>query len=197
MTKVKKLGYEADREASRKRVLQERCIRLAAGSPGGKTGVPAGIMADAMMDGEVLWRAGELLADRLADVAYDAIGSVGTPSVPVAVTTTVEVFSRGYLPVSGFRIVRNSGESWDQARIVGGIKQGSKVVLIASEFTDGLEALQGVKVLNRLGVEVVLVLALVDRNRGAAAMLDSYGIRYEVVFGIDDFKLGRGGHGEQ
>ena len=68
--------------------------------------------------------------------------------------------------------------------------KGMRVAVVDDVFTKGGSALKAAKAAKEFGCEVVLVLALVDRLRGAQELFRQNGIEnYQTVFTIRDFGI--------
>jgi orotate phosphoribosyltransferase len=65
-----------------------------------------------------------------------------------------------------------------------------RVAIVDDVFTKGGSALKAVEAAREFGCEVVLVLALVDRLRGAEDLFHRHGITdYRAVFTVRDFGI--------
>lgn len=123
----------------------------------------------------ILRRLARFLASRIPAgtdrVAAPTLGAV-------AVGTAVSLESG--LPLA---IVRSRQSESSRGRPVeGGLHPGEIVVLIEDVVVTGQRALRAVKVLRDEGIEVGLVISVVDCDRGAAALFAEAGLDYDPLF---------------
>jgi orotate phosphoribosyltransferase len=130
---------------------------------------------------------GEVLYERTKDFRIDAIGGLEVGAVPLA-AAAVGAYHRHNREMEGFW-VRNKEKTHGTKKLIeGGLKKGMCVVIVDDVFTQGKSALKAVQAVQELGCEVVQVLALVDRLRGARDLFRKNGIEnYDAVFTIRDF----------
>src|SRR5207237_1330699 len=118
---------------------------------------------------------GEVLYERTRDANIDAIGGLQVGAVPLA-TAAVISYHRHGRPIEGFWVREEVKAHGTQKRVEGGLKPGSRVAVVDDVFTKGGSTLKAVEAVRELGCEVVLVLALVDRLRGAEELFRGHGI---------------------
>lgn len=123
----------------------------------------------------ILRRIARFLASRIPSgtdrVAAPTLGAV-------AIGTAVSLESG--LPLA---IVRSTRGGSNRGRAVeGGLHPGEIVVLIEDVVVTGQRALSAVEELRNAGVEVGLVISVVDCDRGAAARFSDAGLDYDPLF---------------
>ncbi len=130
---------------------------------------------------------GQVLYDWTKDDRIDAIGGLQVGAVPL-VTAAVMTYHAHGQAVEGFwarEAVKNHGT---QKLIEGNLRKGDRVAVVDDVFTKGGSALKAVQAAREYGCEVVCVIALVDRLRGARKLFEENGITdYRAVFTIKDF----------
>ncbi len=131
---------------------------------------------------------GQVLFDRLRDVAFDAIGGLAVGAVPMT-TSAVMAYRLNGRSLEGFWVRDTAKDHGMKKRVEGGLKPGSRVAIVDDVFTSGSSGLKAVQaVREELGCEVVMVLALVDRLQGAAELFAENGVEnYQSIFTIRDF----------
>lgn len=93
-----------------------------------------------------------------------------------------------------FVIVRRAGKEYGTAKsFEGRLAAGERVVLIEDVLTTGGQALQAALRLRDAGVDVRLVLAVVDREEGAAAAMDEAGLPMRALFRRGELEAWRQG----
>jgi len=87
-------------------------------------------------------------------------------------------------------LVRKEAKGYGTAKQIEGEFFGADVVtLIEDVVTTGGDALRSVRVLGDAGLEVIRIVAVLDRGEGAGANIASVGIPYSPLFRITDLEL--------
>lgn len=132
---------------------------------------------------------GEVLYEKTRDAAIDAIGGMQVGAVPLATAAVISYQQHGK-PIEGFWVRESVKAHGTQKQIEGGLQRGMRVAVVDDVFTRGGSTLKAVEAVREFGCEVVLVLALVDRLRGARELFLSHGISdCRSVFTIRDFGI--------
>ena len=132
---------------------------------------------------------GEVLYDWTKDANLDAIGGLQVGAVPLTTAAVISYRNHGR-SIEGFWVRDEVKSHGTQKQIEGGLKKGMRVAVIDDVFTKGGSTMKAVEAVRSLGCEVVLVLALVDRLRGAKALFLQNGITdFRCVFTIRDFGI--------
>jgi orotate phosphoribosyltransferase len=184
----------SDAEARLLRLLTERSFRRA--EPGQSFTLVSGEKSEYFIDGKMTAVSsegaeliGEVLYDRTKDLGIDAIGGLQVGAVPL-VTAAVIAYQRHGHPIEGFWVREEAKAHGTRKQIEGGLREGMRVAIVDDVFTKGGSALKAAKAAQEFGCEVVLVLALVDRLRGARALFREHGIEnYQRVFTIRQFGI--------
>ena len=72
-------------------------------------------------------------------------------------------------------------------RVVGPVAAGDRVTVVEDTTTTGSAAMEAIEALRVEGIEVVQVIALVDRSGGAAReRFETAGVPFVAVFGVAD-----------
>jgi orotate phosphoribosyltransferase len=169
-------------------LLKDRSFRR------GEFMLASGEIGDYFMDGKMTavssegaYLIGEVLYEWTKDAGIDAIGGLQVGAVPLT-TAAVISYHRHGLPMEGFWVQEEVKSHGTRKRVEGSLKSGSRVAVVDDVFTKGGSALQAVQAVRGHGCEVVLVLALVDRLRGARELFLDHGIKdYRTVFTVEDF----------
>jgi orotate phosphoribosyltransferase len=132
---------------------------------------------------------GEVLYEWTKDANIDAIGGLQVGAVPLA-TAAVIAYQRHGKPIEGFWVRDGLKDHGTKKQVEGAVKPGMRVAVIDDVFTKGGSTLKAVQGVREFGCEVVLVLALVDRLRGAKKLFAENGITdFRTVFTIRDFGI--------
>ncbi|MCE9562915.1 MAG: orotate phosphoribosyltransferase [Planctomycetes bacterium] len=132
---------------------------------------------------------GDVLYDWTKNDNIDAIGGLQVGAVPLVTAAAISYAKHGK-PIEGFWAREAAKDHGTQKRIEGGLKKGMRVAVIDDVFTKGGSTLKAVEAVREFGAEVVMVLALVDRLRGAEELFRTNGITdFRTVFTIRDFGI--------
>lgn len=130
---------------------------------------------------------GEVLYERTCRLGIDAIGGLAVGAVPLT-TAAVFAYSLHGRELEGFWVRDEVKSHGTQKLIEGNLRRGSRVAVVDDVFTKGNSAAKAVQTVREAGCEVVAVLALVDRLRGAEELFRGLGVaNYQAVFTIRDF----------
>ena len=130
---------------------------------------------------------GEVLYERTKDAGIDAMGGLQVGAIPLTAAAVISYQNHGH-SIEGFWVREEIKNHGTQKLIEGGLQKGMRVAVIDDVFTKGGSTLKAVEAVKQFGCEVVLVLALVDRLRGARELFRKHGIENcQSVFTIRDF----------
>ena len=120
------------------------------------------------------------IAEAIAEkFEFDVIAGVAVGGVPLAVAVSLES-SRP------FAIIRSTEKSHGKKDAVIGEVKGRSVLLVEDVTTSGGSALYGVEALRASGARIDRVVTVVDREQGAAEMLEKYGIRLVPLVRVNE-----------
>ena len=157
----------------------------------------SGDMSDYYIDGrmtavfsEAAFLIGNVFFERTKDLGIDAIGGLEVGAVPLTTAAVIGYHLHGR-KMEGFWVRDKEKTHGTKKLVEGNLKPGDRVVIVDDVFTKGASALKAAKAVKELGCEVVMVLALVDRLKGAEKLFQAEGIaNYQAVFTIRDFGVG-------
>lgn len=178
----------SENEAKLLELLKERSFRR-----GGPFRLASGEVSDYYIDGRMTavysagaYLIGEVLYERTCGLGIDAIGGMAVGAVPLATAAVISYHLHGR-PMEGFWVRDKTKEHGTQKLIEGNVRAGMRVAVVEDVSTKGSSALKAVEAIREAGCEVAIVLAIVDRLRGAEQLLREKGITsYQSVFTIRD-----------
>ena len=178
----------SDAETPLLQLLTERSFRR------GTFRLASGDTSDYFIDGkmtqvfsEAAYLIGEVLYEHTKDLNIDAIGGLEVGAVPLATAAVISYHHHGRR-MEGFWVRDKVKDHGTKKLIEGNLKPGSRVVIVDDVITRGNSAAKAVRGVREINCEVVLVLALVDRLKGARQFFTEEGVEnYESVFTIRDF----------
>ena len=127
---------------------------------------------------------GELLADAVADLQFQAIGGLEVGAIPMATSALIALHRRGQ-SVEGFFVRKEAKGHGSKARVEGLVGAGDNVVVVDDVLTTGTSAMQAVKAVEELGATVARVVCICDRLQGARELLVGYD--FVSLYTIHDF----------
>jgi orotate phosphoribosyltransferase len=175
-------------------LLTKRSFRRA--EPGQLFTLASGETSDYFIDGKMTAVSsagaaliGDVIYGWTKDAGLDAIGGLQVGAVPLTTAAVISYHRHGQ-SVEGFWVRDEVKSHGTQKLIEGGLRKGMRVAVIDDVFTKGGSTMKAVDAVRGFGCEVVLVLALVDRLRGARALFQRNGISdIRTVFTIRDFGI--------
>jgi orotate phosphoribosyltransferase len=127
---------------------------------------------------EGMYLIGNLIFDMINDLDIKGIGGLTLGADPIAYATSYTSYLKGN-PVEAF-IVRKIPKSHGTMQwIEGNIKKGDKVVIVEDVITTGKSTIEAITRSNEAGLEVVKVIALIDRQEGGREAVEALG--YELI----------------
>ncbi|MCS6851061.1 MAG: orotate phosphoribosyltransferase [Gemmataceae bacterium] len=139
----------------------------------------------AFLIGEVLW-------ERTRHLPINAIGGLELGAIPLTVAAVISYHRHGQ-SLEGFWVRDQAKRHGTQKMIEGNLPPHAKVVLVDDVITTGGSVLRAAEEVRKEGAEIVGVVALVDRQAGAADRLREQGIfHYEPIFTLRDLGLSDG-----
>ena len=115
----------------------------------------------------------------------NAIGGLTMGADGVSFITAGVAATRGR-SLNAFSVRKEVKDHGAGGRLAGVLHPGDKVVITEDTVTRGTSLLEAVHVVQELGAEVVVILAVVDRGGTAAAMTAAEGLHFEALFSALD-----------
>jgi orotate phosphoribosyltransferase len=133
---------------------------------------------------------GELVLDALEGVEADTLGGLEMGAVPIATAAAIAAHRRGR-PLGTF-FVRKQPKDHGARKLVEGLPKGEtlsgrKVVIVEDVTTTGGSSVKAIRAVREEGAEVVLVLAIVDRQEGATETFAAERVPFRALFTADEF----------
>jgi orotate phosphoribosyltransferase len=133
---------------------------------------------------------GRLIVERLTPLKVDYVGGLEMGAVPIVSVVTAESQRQGRA-IGGF-FVRKKAKEHGAKLLVEGLAEGEtlagrRIAILEDVCTTGGSALKAIEDAEASGAKVVLVLALVDREEGAAKLMAGRGLPFEALFKAGEF----------
>jgi orotate phosphoribosyltransferase len=147
-------------------------------------------MKPTMFDPEGAALMAKLVVERLADAEVEAVGGLEMGAVPIVAAATMQSQLAGR-PIQGFFVRKKAKEHGAKLRIEGlapgETLEGKRIAVIDDVCTTGGSALSAIEEVRAAGGEVVLVLAIVDREEGAEQLMREHGLAFDALYRADEF----------
>lgn len=128
----------------------------------------------------------EVLWEELSKLSLDAVGGPESGAIPLAAGLAALSFQKGR-PLRAFFVRKEVKEHGKMRRVEGCLRSGDRVALIEDVATTGATALSAIKALEEENCTIVKVIALVDRQEGAAELLNQHGYKLDYIFNRSHF----------
>ena len=129
---------------------------------------------------------GTVLRELTADWDYAGVGGLTLGADPVA-TAIMHAPGR---PIDAF-VVRKAAKAHGMQKLIEGFDvSGARVLVVEDTSTTGASPLTAVRAVREAGGVVVGVATVVDRDTGAAEVIEAEGVPYRSVLGLEDLGLG-------
>jgi orotate phosphoribosyltransferase len=141
---------------------------------------------------EGMYLIGNLIFDMIKDLDVKGIGGLTLGADPIAYAVAYTSYLKE-MPIEAF-IVRKTPKSHGTMQwIEGNIKKGDKVVILDDVITTGKSTIEAITRSREAGLEIVKVIALIDRQEGGREAVEASG--YELISIItNDEVMERYGH---
>lgn len=134
---------------------------------------------------EGMYLIGNLIFDLIKDLDVKGIGGLTLGADPIAYAAAYTSYLKGK-PIEAF-IVRKTPKSHGTMHwIEGNIKSGDRVVIIDDVITTGKSTIEAINRSKEAGLEIVKVIALVDRQEGGREAVETLGHKLESIITKDE-----------
>lgn len=132
---------------------------------------------------------GEGLLDLMATKGLpDAVGGMSIGADPIAAAIVTIAGVRGW-QLRGFMVRKEPKGHGTKQSVEGPVSPGQRVVIVEDVVTTGGSSLQAIERVEAFGLQVVGVLAVIDRMEGGAAAFAAKGCPFESLLTIRDFGI--------
>src|SRR6266581_4506252 len=147
-------------------------------------------MKPTMLDPEGSSLLAELVLIQLRDAEVQSIGGIAIGAVPLVSQVAMLSHSTDR-PLPGF-FVRKAVKDHGNQKLIDGVKQddlkGKRVAILEDVTTPGESAMRAIKAAQDAGAKIELVLAIVDREEGAAEFFAKQGIAFQWLFRASEMR---------
>lgn len=138
------------------------------------------------LDGEGVYCLARCLVDRLESEQVTAVGGMALGADPIsAATAAVAASMRRKL--DAFMVRKEPKSHGTGNQVEGPLESGAPVAMVEDTVTTGGSTLDAIAAVEReRQAQVVLVVAMVDRQQGAAEAFARAGYRFEALFTVEE-----------
>ena len=143
-------------------------------------------MKPAMLDPDGAELMADLILHELQGIEADAVGGLEMGAVPLIAPVAMKSRAHGrYLP--GFFVRKAVKDHGTKKRVDGNDISGKTVVILEDVTTTGGSAMDAVQAVRDAGAKVSLVISILDRGEGAAALYAEAGVPFKSLFKAEEF----------
>ena len=126
------------------------------------------------------------LGRRFADCVDDSVDRLAGAELGGIPLVTAAAIATGKPTV----LIRNQKKDYGTSKLLEGVlNEGDRVVFVEDVVTSGGQVIEGAKVLQDAGAEVVKVVAVIDREEGGRANIEAAGLTFESLFTRTDLGI--------
>jgi orotate phosphoribosyltransferase len=129
---------------------------------------------------EGMYLIGNIIFDMLQNTEVKGIGGLTLGADPIAGAVVYTSYLRKR-PLEAFVVRKTAKAHGTMQWIEGNIKAGDKVVIVDDVITTGKSTIEAINRANEAGLEIVKVIALVDRQEGGKENIEALGFKVESV----------------
>lgn len=128
----------------------------------------------------------EVIFEMVKDYNLDGIGGIVHGSIPISTAVAQLSFLKGS-PIPSFW-VRQEPKKHGLKNLIGGkLQPGSRVVILDDVTTQGGSVGKAVDAVLKRNCEIVELITMVDREKGARKRFEDMGIKFTSIFKMSDF----------
>lgn len=124
----------------------------------------------------------------MGDSLPDAVGGMAIGADPITAAIITRASARGQ-QINGFIVRKETKEHGRKQMVEGPVVAGQRVVVVEDVVTTGGSALKAIQYVEDFGLEVVGVMAVVDRMEGGREAFESRGYALSTLFTVRDFGI--------
>ena len=131
---------------------------------------------------DILQELGQRFAERV-DETVDRLAGAELGGIPLV---TAAAMATGRPTV----LIRNQKKDYGTSKLLEGVlNEGDRVVFVEDVVTSGGQVIEGAKVLQDAGAEVVKVVAVIDREEDGRSNIEAAGLTFESLFTKTDLGI--------
>jgi len=134
---------------------------------------------------EGMYLIGNIIFDLIKGLNIKGIGGLTLGADPISYAVAYTSYLKGK-PVEAF-IVRKAPKSHGTMQFIeGNVKKGDKVVIVDDVITTGKSTIEAITRAKEAGLEIVKVLAFIDRQEGGREAIEALGYKFDSIITRDE-----------
>ena len=139
------------------------------------------------LDPEGMFLIGNLISGKIVDSAIDAIGGPALGAIPIVDAVAMISCQKGKV-VKPFYVRERVKDHGIAKKIEGNVEKGDRVIIVDDVITTGGSTIRAVECARDEGLEVVKVIALVDREEGGRQAIEQHVTDVESLLTMSNLK---------
>jgi orotate phosphoribosyltransferase len=133
---------------------------------------------------------GAAMLKRIAQIQppIDAVGGMAIGADPIT-AAIITLAGQQQIPLRGFIVRKEAKEHGTGKQVEGPVRPGQRVVIVEDVITSGGSALKAAEAAKQFGLEVVAVMAIVDRLQHGKETIAAAGLPAESLLTIEDLGI--------
>lgn len=123
---------------------------------------------------------GNLIFDRISHLNIKAIGGLMLGAVPIADAVSQTSEEKGK-PINAFTVREKPKEHGLEKVVEGDVNPGDRVIIVDDVVTTGGSTIKAIEAAREFGLDIVKVIALVDRQEGGRENIEKMGVEFESI----------------
>ncbi len=123
---------------------------------------------------------GNIILDMIKDSGARGIGGLTLGADPIADAVAYTSYLRGK-PVEAFVVRKTAKAHGTMQWVEGNVTAGDKVVIVDDVITTGKSTIEAINKAKEAGLDIVQVIAMIDRQEGGRQNIEALGVSVEAV----------------
>jgi orotate phosphoribosyltransferase len=128
------------------------------------------------------------ILEMIGDSMPDAVGGMAIGADPITAATITLAGQQG-IPLRGFIVRKEAKEHGKGRDVEGPVSKGDKVMIVEDVVTTGGSSLKAIEKVEEAGLEVLGVMAIIDRLQGGREAFAAKGYQLRTLLTIRDFGI--------
>ncbi len=129
---------------------------------------------------EGMYLIGNLIFDMIKDSNVKGIGGLTLGADPIANAVAYTSYLKGK-PIEAFVVRKTAKAHGTMQWIEGNVEKGDRVVIVDDVITTGKSTIEAINKAKEAGLEIVTVIALVDRQENGRENVEALGYKLEAI----------------
>jgi orotate phosphoribosyltransferase len=128
---------------------------------------------------------GMLIFEKIKDLPIEAVGGLTAGADPLAMAVVMESLKSGG-PVNGFSVRKEPKGHGLKKLVEGAVAEGDKVAILEDVITTGGSTVKAIERAEDQGLDVELVIAVVDREEGGRKNIEAAGYKVDSLVTLSE-----------